>query len=202
MRKILVVLTLATALAPAAKAEEPGTVMPTWLKAVGEFIQSEIEPPRLAEDLLREEEEKRLAHTRRSEPTDEEPDPAPEPAPEFFPEPAAYTPPEPDWEASPLPAATAAPANLLLGPHPQPAVEVSPPAKPQPAAAQQPKPASAASPTLPAFPAAEPIAPADRIAGTATLNQALKLGGPAELYARPIRPPGPAVPIPVTGELR
>lgn len=202
MRKILVVLTLAAAFAPDAKAEEPDIVVPRWLSAVGEFIQSEIEPPRLAEELLREEEEDRLANIRRSDPVDEVPPPPslePGPEPELAPEPAVYSPPEPDWEASPLPAATAAPASLL-GPQPiveQPVVE-PPPALPLPTLTQQPKPGPAA-PGLPAFPEAQPISPADRIAGTATLDQALKLGGPAELYAKPLRTPSPAIPSPIAG---
>ncbi|MEW5726195.1 MAG: hypothetical protein AB1918_00070, partial [Pseudomonadota bacterium] len=55
-----------------------------------------------------------------------------------------------------------------------------------PVAAPAPRP----KPIVVPRPAAEPIPVSDRIAGTATLDQAVKLGGPLELYTR--KPPKPA----------
>lgn len=193
MHKILLRLTLGVTLGlPLPALAEGSGELPRWLGAVGEFIQNSIEPPRTAEELLRQEEEDRLSRRAALTPS---PTPEPEPEPQLFDPPPELDPglgPEPGLAAPDLdidvdiePAALPVPAPLPQIAVPAPAPNVAPPPRPQPVPA-----------TLPAFPAAEPISPAERIAGTATSDQALKLGGPADLYATPIRRPAAPRPSP------
>lgn len=173
--------------APGAVAGEP---TPAWLSAIGDFIRDGIEPPRTVDDLMRAEEARRVA----------KPAPAPQPAPV----PVAITAPPPAEPAQPN---LFAPTPVEIPELPK-AVE-APPRKaapvavvaPRPAATMIPRPAvtpaelkprpveRTASRTMPVpQPAAEPLT-GSRIAATATLDQAMRLGGPAGLYAQRIKRP-------------
>lgn len=186
MRNLLIRLTLGLpiCLPLPALAEEPGSGLSLWLGTVGEFIQSGIEPPRTVEDLLRQEEEERVARRAAALPPPPLPeavpplDPLPDMDPGMGPEPG----PEPEFEPAALPQPTPRPQMAA----PQPIIAPSSPL-PRPQTSSQSAPA-----VLPSFPPALPISPAERIAGTATIDQALKLGGPADLYTHPIRRPAAA----------
>lgn len=167
---------------PAAAQEIQPAEGPDFLKILGDFVRDGLAPPRTAADLAREEEKARQAAVeaeRAPKPPAPPETPGTPPAPPAIAVPAPPPPPPPPAEPVAAPAAVAAPA-----PPPPPAPAAEPVAAP--VAAPAPRPKAIVVPR----PAAEPISASDRIAGTATLDQAIKLGGPLELYTR--RPPRPA----------
>lgn len=206
-RGVLTAAALAFTLAgaPGAGAGEP---TPAWLSAIGDFIRDGVEPPRTVDDLMRAEEARRVA----------KPAPAPQPAPVpvaitapppakpdqpnlFAPAPVeipelpkAVEAPPPVAVVAPRPAATMAPRPAAVAPRPAATVAPRPAAvAPRPAvtpAELKPRPVErTASRTMPVpQPAAEPLT-GSRIAATATLDQAMRLGGPAGLYAQRIKRP-------------
>lgn len=150
------------------------TEPPSWIKSLGSFMRGGLAPPRTVADLAREEEERQMKDAAPPVPT-----------------------PTPVMEAKPAPAP------------PPPVVEPAPPPPPQPVPtateAPRPAPAAPAATTIPATlpvpkprpqmvvpviqPPPAPVAAIDRIAGTASLDQALKLGGSKELYGQRVRKP-------------
>lgn len=192
------VLTVTASLAAPAAAEE---ATPQWLSTLGAFVRDGLAPPRTAEDVLREE---------------AAPKPAPKPVPVAAPAPAPA--PEPVRVAQPQPAPPPAPPAAIEPPSPPaaaPVVNAAPaPAPPKPETAfkktepPQPSPRAVAPaelkprPVVPVAvrPAAPPAPPppepltGSRIAATATLDQAMRLGGPASLYAQRVKKPQPAAP--------
>ncbi|CAA7620786.1 hypothetical protein [Magnetospirillum sp. UT-4] len=156
--------------APAAAAEGD------WLKAVGNFLADGLEPARTLEDIVREEQRARQREQAAPAPSVDAapepptriamPAPAPVPLPPAATEPAAVPPPAVTPPAAPAPV-----------PAPQPAAAVPPPAP-------APRPAMA-----PVRSAPLPSLPTGGIAATATLDQAIRLGGPTDLYGRRIRAP-------------
>jgi len=169
-----------------AAAEDKGS---SWLGAVGDFVRDGLSPPRTADDIAREEEAARQAKARAPEPAAPKPEPAapklalptpPPPAPVVEPQPAPVL-----AEPAPVPAPAPAPAPVT-----KPLAEVKKPA-PAPAAVTVP----AARPAVPVAVRHAPVPPpppeplTSRIAATATLDQAVKLGGPAELYTAKVKKP-------------
>lgn len=154
---------------PAYAQEPPPKPGSSLLQGLGDFLRDGLSAPRTAADLAREEEKARQAAI------------SPQPP---VPEPASEAPPAPD---APPPVVEAPPPPVPPTPAPAQAPVIEPAATPM-----APPPARPATPiVVPQPPAAEPIAPAERIAGTATLEQAIRLGGPIELYTRrPATPPG------------
>lgn len=189
------------ALTSPARAEEQGS---DWLGAVGDFVRAGLGPARTIDDIRREEERAREAHeaaAAKSEaapavnavahPAPVAPAPAgeaeavaapvfaaPAPAPvRNVPEVRPVT--KPAAAAIPVPAPVARPAMAATAPAPAPVPLPVPVARPKPVAAHVPAPQ----------PPAEPLT--SRIAATATLDQAIKLGGSTDTYgqrvAKPVR---------------
>ncbi|MGE5545787.1 MAG: hypothetical protein ACM33T_02735 [Solirubrobacterales bacterium] len=186
-------LVLAAAFAAPASAEEAGD----FLGSIGSFVKQGLAPPRTAEELLREEDKARLA----PKPAVERPvapaapavqaAPAHPPAPAAVAEPVPAEPPAAEPKAAPA-SITAPAAAPVTPPRPAPSHPAVPPPPAEPAvSAPAPIPAPIPAPPpkprqiqVAPQPKPEPVSPADRIAGTATLDQAVKLGGPADLYGR------------------
>lgn len=189
VRRALIAAALVfTATAPAA-ATEP---TPRWLSAVGDFVRAGLAPPRTAEDVLRE---SNLAVPSSAAP-------AQTPA-VHLPAPAAPTSSGAERLAAPMPAPVplAAPEPVAVpAPPPAPAKPDLAVKKPEPSV--QPGPRAVATPAeirpRPVVPAAvrpvqappppEPLT-GSRIAATATLDQAIKLGGPVGLYGQRVKKP-------------
>lgn len=170
--RIGLALLTAVALASPAAAEEQHS---DWLGAVGDFVSAGLGPARTLDDIRREEERAREAAMVIPEAA-----PAPEVAP---PPPAA----EIDTAPPPVVAAPAAPVmprSAMPAPRPagKPVVPVAAPAPaPIPVPAPRPKPVVPVAVAVPApVPAPEP--PSSRIAATATVDQAIKLGGSVDNY--------------------
>jgi hypothetical protein len=191
-----------------AAASEPA---PAWLSAIGDFVRDGLEPPRTAEDLFREE-SRGLAKPAPASKTTPVAVAAPRPVEPVqpTPEPAAIAAPQqPGAIAAPQPGAIAAP-QAVGSPAPAVVVETSAPVRKAAAAAAAPRlvvaPAAPRPVVAPAElqprpviraatrnmpvpqPAAEPLT-GNRIAATATLDQAIRLGGPAGLYAQRVKRP-------------
>lgn len=161
-------LGLSVAVTAPAVADEP---TPQWLSAIGDFVRDGLAPPRTAEDLFRE--EKAAAQPRPPTP------------------PAAHV-------AAPAPAPVPAASVFEPEPEPEPALAPAPPKAKVEAAVK--KPEHSVQPSLravvtpaeikarPVLPPPEPLT-GSRIAATATLDQALKLGGAATLYGQRVNKP-------------
>lgn len=176
-RRVLTAAALALTLAGTAPAvaDEP---TPQWLSAFGEFVRDGLAPPRLAEDVLREERQQKEqppapVHVAA-------PQPVPQPAP--LPVPAAAITPEPVAVPAP-PVPPKAPAAMVK--KAVPSVQPSPRAVVVPAEIK-PRPVVPVA-VQPVAVQPVPLAPLEpltgsRIAATASLDQAIKLGGAATLY--------------------
>lgn len=188
----LALLALVALTSPVA-AEEQGS---DWLGAVGNFVRAGLGPARTIEDIRRDEERAReaAANAVESKPKRESAQAVKQAAP---PPPIA----ESEPVAVPVVVApapiVATPVPVVVAPAPVPAVKARnavPPSEPKPqvkpAAIPQPeprpKPAVAVAARVPT-PPPEPLS--SRIAATATLDQAMKLGGSAETYGQRIRKP-------------
>ncbi|OAN52918.1 hypothetical protein [Magnetospirillum moscoviense] len=177
--KSAVILACLSAAIPARASDD----VPEFLKVIGNFVKDGLGPARTAEDVMREERERTAARP------EAKPRAQPEPAPVVAqPAPAAPTP-EPIAAQQPVRvAAIAAPVAATVAPPPPPPrkTEVSLPAPvpPPPARPAELKPKTIA---VAPQPPAEPLT--TRIAATATLDQAMRLGGPATLYSQRIKPP-------------
>lgn len=181
-------LALMTAMANPAAAEEQGF---NWLGAVGDFVLDGLGPPRTLDDIRREEQRARDS----SKPAALPDVAVPEPVPAAVAEPV-MPPPEvpvlaapaqivPQFEEKPVPEPKKPEAKRAAEAKPvAPAVPVSE-AKPMPVPEARPKAVVARVPTPP--PPPEPLT--SRIAATATLDQAVKLGGSADIYTRPAKAP-------------
>ncbi|MGE5514783.1 MAG: hypothetical protein ACM31D_03075 [Bacteroidota bacterium] len=175
-------LLTAAALASPAAAEEQGS---DWLGAVGEFVSAGLGPARTLDDIRREEERAREAR----EAATAIPEAAPAPKVALpAPPPAAETDAAPPVVAAPVPVAPVAPRSAMPAP-PRPAakpvVAAAPASAPVPVPTPRPKPVvpvAAAAPAPVAAPAPAPEVPGSRIAATATMDQAIKLGGSADNY--------------------
>jgi hypothetical protein len=173
-----------------ARAEEESAA--DLLQIIGTFVKDGLTPARTAEDVMREEQH-RLQAKKESQPKPDEapaspvaaaaPAPMPAPAvPQAAPQPAESAPARGDVPAAkaPQPAAKA----VAQQQQPRGPILAAPPPRPAPPPEARPKPAAA--------PHAAPPAPepsGSRIAATATLDQAMRLGGAASLYAQRIKPP-------------
>lgn len=183
VRRALIAAALVfTATAPAA-ATEP---TPRWLSAVGDFVRDGLAPPRTAEDLLREGRSAAPAAPAQTPAVEAPPAPerlaAPVPVPSI---PAPVAAPEPVAAPAPPPA----PAKPdLAGKKPEPSVQPSPRAVATPAEIKPRPVAPAAVRPVQAPPPPEPLT-GSRIAATATLDQAIKLGGPVGLYGQRVKKP-------------
>lgn len=162
---------LALAVAAPAYAEESGS---DWLGSVSDFVRSGLGPPRTIEDIRREEQRRVTEGLKPAEPTQVAPVPVAVPAAE--PEPEAAAPviaaPDPVPEIKPEPKKAEVTARPVV---PVPPIPV-PEAKPKPVV-------RVPVPPLPP----EPLT--SRIAATATLDQAVKLGGSAEIYGARTKSP-------------
>ena len=181
--------TLLVALAsPALAADEQGSS--SWLGAVGDFVSAGLGPARTMDDIRREEEAAREAKAKAELKRDEV-----APLPKLA-APAAPPPPPP----AVVPEHGPVPMPVVAAPAPAPAPVVSKPLAevkkpvPQPAPAAAVVPVPAPRPAVPVAVRAAPVAPpppeplTSRIAATATLDQAVKLGGSADLYTRVKKP--------------
>ncbi|OJX79516.1 hypothetical protein [Magnetospirillum sp. 64-120] len=196
---LLISVPLALLTLPAAAESASDNAQPDLFRALGDFVMGGLGPARTMEEIQREEGEARakaLAAKRKAEAeaSDEGTAPVEALAPQAV--------------AAPAPQAVAASAAAPAKPAPAPSAPVKmakvEPAKPVPAEA---KPAEYATPVAvhvpvdiippppkarPQFEAkALPVAPAlpaeplkSRIAATASVDQALKLGGPTQIYKR------------------
>ncbi|MBC7905404.1 MAG: hypothetical protein H7Y60_01490 [Rhodospirillaceae bacterium] len=160
---------LALAVASPARAEDSGS---DWLGSVGDFVRSGLGPPRTLEDIRREEQQRVLEGLKPAEPKLVQPLPAPVPV-------AA---PAPVVEPEVVAPVVAAP-EIMPAPEPKKAQFKAVPPMPVPEA--KPKPVIVRAPIVP--PPPEPLT--SRIAATATLDQAVKLGGSAEIYSARIKSP-------------
>lgn len=163
---------LAFAVAAPAYAEEPGS---DWLGSVTDFVRSGLGPARTLEDIRREEQQ-RVTEGLKLEPKLVAPVPAAIPAPVAAPEvPEAVI-------AAPVPAPEIKPepkkAEVKVKPVVPVAVPVVAPLPPIPVPEAKPKQVVVRVPVPPLPP--EPLS--SRIAATATVDQAVKLGGSAETY--------------------
>lgn len=205
MRMGLALLALVALTTPAA-AEEQGS---DWLGSVGDFVRAGLGPARTIEDIRRDEERAREAALQ-GEPAKAEPKVAhvapvePPPVSPVPGTPVAVTsvaPPVPVPQAAPVakPAAVRPPmtpeARPQARPEPRPQVQskanVTPVSVPAAVAtAPVPVPLPEARPKAPAPVAARPTEqsapelPASRIAATATVDQAIKLGGSSDTYSQ------------------
>ncbi|MBC7952941.1 MAG: hypothetical protein H7Z12_14125, partial [Rhodospirillaceae bacterium] len=170
---------LALAAAAPACAEESGS---DWLGSVTDFVRDGLGPPRTVEDIRREEQQRVSEGLK-----------APEPEPKLVaPMPAAIPMPAPEVEPEVVAPVVAAPAPEIK-PEPKKAevkvkpvvVPVAAPAPVMPVPEAKPKPVIVRVP-VPLLPP-EPLT--SRIAATATLDQAVKLGGSAEIYGARIKIP-------------
>lgn len=172
-----------------------GESVPAWLSAVGDFVRDGLAPPRTVEDLQREEREQAYRQSQPKPPDAKAPEPQPVrmAAPAAAPEPIPAFPPAPI--ATPMVAAPAVAAPPPEAVPPAPAVTPAPAPAPAPAprpvvapAEIKPRPVVPVARVLPTPPPPEPLT-GSRIAATATLDQAIKLGGPAGLYGRRVKKP-------------
>lgn len=199
-----VALLALVALTTPAAAEENG---PDWLSAVGDFVQAGLGPARTMEDIRREEERARQEVLRdaarqerpavdeaeievkvRPDDGDDDGDTAADTAQPATETPAAET------SAAVVPPAVAAPvAKAAAGSRPAaavPAEQARPSAKPErvatavplPVPVPQARPVTARVSVPPPAAAPEPLL--SRIAATATVDQAIHLGGSEDTYAR------------------
>lgn len=182
MRLVVALAAVAVLAATPARAQEiqPGSEA-DFLSVLGDFILDGLSPPRTAADLAREEEKARAASLKADDAPAAVAPPLPAPV-------AIEPPPEQKTIAAPTSPPVSSPSSPPAAePAALPAVTPPVPEAPPPVVAA---PAPRPQPIVVPRPAAEPIPAADRIAGTATLEQAVKLGGPMDLYTR--RPPQPA----------
>lgn len=169
-------ITLAVlAFLPSAQAGESGKE--GWLGSVGSFLLDGLGPARTMEDIRREEERARDVPL---QPVGEPSAEAAKPQPVEAVKPVMAAPVVPDALPAPDLMPAAAPAVTVA---PKPAPAPKPEVKAAAAVAPVPRPAVAPHPV--AVRAEEPPAaalPANRIAATASLEQAIRLGGAGELY--------------------
>lgn len=175
--------------APAAAAEPT----PPWLSAIGEFVRDGLAPPRTAEDLFRE--EKAVAPPKPPTPPPvpvAAPPPAPAPVPAAIPAAASVFAPEPAEAPEPAKAASSPPkaeAKVEAAvKKPDHSVQPGLRAVVAPAEIKARPVLPVAVRPIPAPPPPEPLT-GSRIAATATLDQALKLGGAATLYGQRVSKP-------------
>lgn len=176
---------LALAAPPPAAAGEP---VPAWLSAVGDFVRDGLAPPRTVEDLQREEREQGY---RQSQPKPLTPEPVRLAAPVAVPEPAAPAPVVESVVAPPPPGDPAAiePRKAVPAVTPAPVAALAPAPRPVVAPAEvKPRPSAPVARVVQVPPPPEPLT-GSRIAATATLDQAIKLGGPAGLYGQRVKKP-------------
>lgn len=193
MYKHFLIAAMALTIATPCLAEEidpPATETPSWLKSLGTFVRDGVTPPRTAAELAREEEERRQKAIREAEahkPVLVQP----------VPPPAEAQPPQP--EVPPPAAVEVTPAAKPAKPQPAVAAPVTPTPTPAPAPVASeagpgplplPMPKARPKMVVPVIqPPPAPVPATERIAGTATLDQAIKLGGPADLYGQRIKKP-------------
>lgn len=173
---------LAFAVATPAYAEDSGS---DWLGSVTDFVRSGLGPPRTLEDIRREEQRRVHEGLTPAEPKVAVPVPVPVPAPV----PVAVPVPAPVAEPQAVEPVLAAPAPEIK-PEPKkaevkPVVPVAQPVPPMPVPEAKPKPVVVRAPAP--LPPPEPLT--SRIAATATVDQAVKLGGSAEIYSTRIKIP-------------
>ncbi|MGE5476071.1 MAG: hypothetical protein ACM3Q1_05415 [Bacteroidales bacterium] len=191
-RIVLALLATVALTAPAAAEEQDGD----WLGAVGDFVRAGLGPARTIDDIRREEERAREAREAAAAKAEAAAAAKAEPAPAVkvvsHPAPAPVVPAAPEPEAfAPVVAAPVVPA-APVAPRPQPkpaaTAAAAPAPAPVPVPVARPKPVvpvAARVPTPP--PPPEPLG--SRIAATATVDQAIKLGGSADTYGQRIAKP-------------
>lgn len=167
---------LALAVATPAFAEESGS---DWLGSVTDFVRDGLGPPRTVEDMRREEQQRVSEGLTAPEPKLVAPMPValPMPAPEVEPEVVAPV------VAAPMPEIKPEPKKAEVKAKPVVPVAAALPVMPVPEA--KPKQVVIRVPVPPLPP--EPLT--SRIAATATLDQAVKLGGSAEIYSPRVKIP-------------
>lgn len=174
------------ALTSPARAEEQG---PDWLGAVGDFVRAGLGPARTIDDIRREEERAREAREAAAAKSETAPavNAVVHPAPSV---PAPTPSPSVEVEAAPTPV-FAAPAPSRNAPEARPAKPAIAVAAPAPAPVPLPVPVARPKPVVAHVPAPQPPAEplSSRIAATATLDQAIKLGGSADTYGQRIAKP-------------
>lgn len=189
MRRALTAAALGLGVAVTAPAAA-GEPMPPWLSAIGEFVRDGLAPPRTAEDLFRE--EKTVAPPKPPPPPAHAaaPPPAPAPAPAAIPAAASVFAPEPVVAPEPAKAAPPKAEAKVEAAVKKPDHSVQPGLRAvvTPAEIKARPVLPVAVRPIPAPPPPEPLT-GSRIAATATLDQALKLGGAATLYGQRVNKP-------------
>lgn len=172
-RAALIALPLAL-LAPSARASENG---PDLFGALGKFVLDGLGPARTMEDLLREERQAAAAKAQAEKAREGAPvepvsvsavqpaAPLPSVEPEQVPAPVAH---------APVKSAKLEPVKMVV-PEPKAAI-IPPPPRARPAEVAR------VAPPMVTLPPPEPLK--SHIAATATVDQAIKLGGPSGLYGR------------------
>lgn len=173
-RAALIALPLAL-LAPPALASETETDL---FQSLGKFVLDGLGPARTMEDVQREERQAAQAKAQAEKMREEA---KAEPVSVTAVEPVARQP-QPEVEVTPAPVVHHAPAKLVkvepakvVVPEPKPAAIPSPPRA-------RPVEVVRAAPPVVNLPPPEPLK--SHIAATATVDQAIKLGGPSGLYGR------------------
>lgn len=159
-----------------------------WLGALGSFIADGLTPARTMDDIRREEERGRAEQAAPPTAKVAAPEtrvqdvpvavrPAVEPAPVVLPSAAVLSMP-----ATAQSAVSVQPAPPKAVPVPKAALVAVQPATARPVAIPEPRPMVTPPPILRTVEPLSPVEPSSRIAATATLEQAIKLGGPSDVY--------------------